>query len=76
MRDLVRAMRGDGMQTPPGGKRPDGHTTPGGTSIIPQIANGWIALRARAAAAKVNTFNPHTPSAPHRGGSDSSDSAS
>ena len=74
MNDMVRAMRGDGMQTPPG-RAPDG-CPPGGTPNMPRIASGWIALRARAAANRDFRFDPHTPSAPHRGGSDSSDSAS
>lgn len=74
MNDMVRAMRGDGMQTPPG--RIPNKDLPGGTPNMPTVASGWIALRARAAKASRDfKFDPHTPSAPHRGGSDSSDSA-
>jgi len=72
--DMVRAMRGDGMQTPPD-RIPDKGLS-GGTPNMPTIASGWIALRARAAKASRDfKFDPHTPSAPHRGGSDSGDSA-
>ncbi|MDP7203597.1 MAG: hypothetical protein QGF72_05650 [Candidatus Poseidoniaceae archaeon] len=64
------------MQTPPEERGPPSRRTSGGTPKGPPIASGWIALRARAAAANDDRFDPHTPSAPHRGGSDSDDSAS
>ena len=76
MNDMVRAIkRGDGMQKTPPGRTPHS-ALPGGPPAVPPIAKGWTALRARAAAANSFQFNPHTPPAPHRGGSDSIDSAS